>query len=211
MIVYLDESGDLGFDLDKPSTSQYFVVTILVCADENVAGKIAKKVFQTLSKTDVRHHHGVLHAHGLRESVRRRLLGLIAQEDVSILVIRLDKRQVFTPVDEKHLFYNYVVNALLSRLVSRQLVQNNETIHVIASQRETSRGLNEDFLAYITSRSTSRQGPDLTVEIKPASAVKGLQVVDCLSWSFFRKYEYGDSSYADLVAAKVIDEWSIYG
>ena len=211
MIAYLDESGDLGFNLDKPGTSRYFVVTLLLCEDTRIVDKIVKKVLRGFSKTDMKHHHGVLHARDDDPSTRRKLLALVAVEDVSVLVVRLDKRQVFTPLEEKHVLYNYVVNILLSRLVSRGVVRPDETIQVIASQRETSRSLNDSFVAYLTARSAERRGPGLTVEIMPARSVKGLQVVDCLSWSFFRKYELGDSTYADIVAEKVIDESSIYG
>jgi len=31
MIIFLDESGDLGFDFNKPKTSCKFVITLLVC------------------------------------------------------------------------------------------------------------------------------------------------------------------------------------
>ena len=33
MFIFLDESGDLGFDFDKAKTSRYFVITLLVCND----------------------------------------------------------------------------------------------------------------------------------------------------------------------------------
>ena len=31
MIIFLDESGDLGFDFSNPKTSRKFVITLLVC------------------------------------------------------------------------------------------------------------------------------------------------------------------------------------
>jgi len=188
-----------------------FTVTILVCDEARTADKMVKKVLQGFSKTDLKHHHGVLHARSDDSATRRRLLTLVADADVSILVIRLDKRQVYTPVDEKHLFYNYVVNVLLSRLVNQRLAKAGDTIQVVASQREASRALNDNFLAYVNGRAAKRCGPGLSVEVRPAATVKGLQVVDCLSWSFFRKYEHGDPSYADIVAGRVIEEYSIHG
>ena len=30
MIIYLDESGDLGFDFENKQPSRYFVITVLV-------------------------------------------------------------------------------------------------------------------------------------------------------------------------------------
>ena len=189
--VFLDESGDLGFDFTKKRTSRYFVVSILVCDDPQPMNKLVRKVFHGFSKTDVKHHHGVLHAYSENDNTRRRILSLLVQSNVNILIIRLDKRRVFTQYDEKHLLYNYVVNIVLDRLIRQGLVSAEETVHVVASQRETSHVLNTNFMSYLTSNVVERHGVSLDVQIKPPSAEKGLQVVDCLAWSFFRKYEYG--------------------
>jgi len=210
--VYLDESGDLGFDLDKPGTSRSFLVTIIVCEDPDRMDKLVTKVFRGFSKTQVKHHHGVLHAYTEDPPTRRKLLGWLAQEPVSILVIHLDKTRVYTKMsEEKHLLYNYVVNILLGRLADHHLVRPGEPVRVVASQRETSPFLNANFAAYLTSNAVDEHGIDLVVEIKPASAEKGLQVVDCVSWGLYRKYESGDSSYADIIAGRIIEESSIYG
>jgi hypothetical protein len=71
--------------------------------------------------------------------------------------------------------------------------------------------LNDQFRRNIEDGIQERHGIDVTIEIKTPHQEKGLQAVDCLAWSFFRKYEYGDSSYADIVASRVIEENSLYG
>jgi hypothetical protein len=48
MYIYLDESGDLGFDFSKTKTTKKFVITLLVC-DTPMAPAIFKKaVHRTL-------------------------------------------------------------------------------------------------------------------------------------------------------------------
>lgn len=37
MIIFLDASGDLGFDFTKPKTSRKFVITLLVWKNKRVA------------------------------------------------------------------------------------------------------------------------------------------------------------------------------
>jgi hypothetical protein len=48
LIVYLDESGDLGFDFSKPKTSRKFVITLLVCDGVEGADGFRKAARRTL-------------------------------------------------------------------------------------------------------------------------------------------------------------------
>ena len=76
---------------------------------------------------------------------------------------------------------------------------------IVASRRETSAHLNRLFASHVLSHAGPAPGARLRVEIA-SPADKGLQAVDCLAWSFFRKYEFGDSSYADMVGGIVAEE-----
>ncbi|MCH9022682.1 MAG: DUF3800 domain-containing protein [Planctomycetes bacterium] len=49
MYIYLDESGDLGFDFTKDKTSKVFVVTMLVCRTQTAHKAIRKAIRRTLS------------------------------------------------------------------------------------------------------------------------------------------------------------------
>jgi len=44
------------------------------------------------------------------------------------------------------------------------------------------------------------------VVIKTPYEEKSLQAVDFVSWAIFRKYEYGDDSYYDLIKDKIMEE-----
>lgn len=46
LIIYLDESGELGFDFTKKGTNQFFVIGLLVCK----AVKQTKQPFNLLKK-----------------------------------------------------------------------------------------------------------------------------------------------------------------
>ena len=61
--IFLDESGDLGFDFRKKKTSHHFIVTILITGDKKGIEKLVKKIFHGFSKKEIRHHHGVLHTY----------------------------------------------------------------------------------------------------------------------------------------------------
>jgi hypothetical protein len=211
-VAYMDESGELGFDFSKTKTSKNFVVAILFCEDPKPTAKLIKRIFAGFNKTEIKNHHGILHAFRERPETRLKLLKGLAQLDVSILVLRLEKTGGNSQLPgEKHDLYNYIVNFLFDRMIRHKLVPLDQPIEFIASKRETSKILNENFKSYIRGQTIARHGLNVRAEIKTTSQDKGLQAVDCLAWSFFRKYEHGDSSYADIVAEKIIEEGTLFG
>lgn len=48
MYIFLDESGDLGFDFAKAKTSRYFVISLLVCQDKEAQDGFRRAVERTL-------------------------------------------------------------------------------------------------------------------------------------------------------------------
>lgn len=209
--VYMDESGDLGFDFTKPKTSRYFVVAFISTSHPRQLDKIIKKIFAGFSKIEVKNHHGTLHSYKEKPTTRLRLLNALARTDTTVLVLKLDKSRVYTRLhDEKHALYNYVVNILLDRMVSKKLVPHDMPIRFVASRRETSKFLNENFVNYMDQQVNGNHKIDISVDIIKPSQEKGLQVVDCVSWSYFRKYEHGDGSYADIMRDITVEEGKLF-
>jgi hypothetical protein len=207
----MDESGDLGFDFTKSKTSKYFVVSFLFGNNKRPVEKAIKKIFSGFSKKEIKSHHGILHAYKEKPITRVKLLRKLTQKDINILIIRLNKQKVYTKLqDEKHVLYNYVVNILLDRMISKKLVPLNESIHFVASKRETNKFLNENFSAYLKSQTKEKHRLNIQVEIATPSQEKGLQAVDFVAWSFFRKYEHGDESYANIINQKVVEENALF-
>jgi hypothetical protein len=48
MEIYLDESGDMGFDFEASQPSRYFVITLLVCENLSASQMIQRAVRNTL-------------------------------------------------------------------------------------------------------------------------------------------------------------------
>ena len=135
----------------------------------------------------------------------------MASLDICVVVVRLDKRCAPSGIaTEKHVLYSRIVAAVLDRITVLRPTIVGEPIRVIASQRETNRILNANFTSFIRDHTGDRFGAGLEVVIARPSAHKGLQAVDCISWSFFAKYERGDASYSSILdGAVVVEETSI--
>jgi Protein of unknown function (DUF3800) len=209
--IFMDESGDLGFDFTKSKTSKHFVVTFLIVANMKKIDKLVGKVFSGFTKLEVKNHHGTLHAFKEKPGTRLKLLNLLSKQDVKIFTIRLNKSNVYTNLqEEKHLLYNYVVNILLDRMIRKKLVGASDHVRFVASKRETNKFLNENFSTYLMEQSKVKHKVDISIEIKTPSQEKGLQVADFLAWSFFRKYEHGDETYISIVKSKIVEENGLY-
>lgn len=44
LMVYLDESGDLGFDFANKKSSRYFVIALLICLDHETNKTVIRSV-----------------------------------------------------------------------------------------------------------------------------------------------------------------------
>jgi len=72
--IFLDESGDLGFNFKKKKTSKYFVIACLFVKEERPIEKITKKIFTNFSKTELRSHGGTLHAYKEKQQLDKNCL-----------------------------------------------------------------------------------------------------------------------------------------
>lgn len=204
--IFLDESGDLGFDFRKKKTSKIFVVTCLFTDNKRPIEKIVKKTHSELKKKYKR-KLGVLHAVKEKPLTRQRLLKRLNEKDCAIMTIYLNKNRVYTRLqEEKAVLYNYVANILLDRIYTKKIIPIEKMIELIASRRETNKFLNENFKNYLNSQIKNKHKVGINIRIKSPSEEKALQAVDFVSWAIFRKYEYGDDSYYNLIKNKIVEE-----
>jgi len=205
--IFLDESGDLGFDFDKQQTSKFFVITFLFCEHRRKIEKIV-----TLTHSELKKQHkmkgGVLHCYQQKPITRQRLLNRLANVNCSIMTVYLNKKRVYTRLqDEKDIMYNYVTNILLDRIMTKKLLGSKPgDVILVASRKETNKFLNENFKQYLRTKTKGNHGFDIKVEIRTPHEEKGLQAVDFVSWAIFRKQELGDESYYNLIKSKIVEE-----
>jgi len=206
--IFLDESGDLGFNFKKRKTSKIFVVTCLFTENKRPIEKIVKKTHSELRKKYKR-KFGILHCVKEKPITRQRLLKRLNEKDCIIMTIYLNKKKVYTKLkDEKQVLYNYVTNILLDRIYSKKVIviPIKDKVELIASRRETNKFLNENFENYLNRQVENRHKTDIKISIKIPSEEKILQAVDFVSWAIFRKYEYGDDSYYNIIKNKIVEE-----
>ena len=100
MIIYLDESGDLGFDFENKQPSQKFVITLLVCHSKEAVDAFKTAVKRTL-KNKLNHKKAnqryieELHGVGLVLSNKEYFYRQVKSMDWCIYTVALNKRRVY--------------------------------------------------------------------------------------------------------------------
>jgi len=174
--------------------------------DKRIIEKIVSKTHSEL-KRKIKRKIGVLHAAKEKPITRKRLLKRLNRIDCSIMVIHLNKKKVYTKLqDEKQVLYNYVTNILLDRVYSKKAVYCRGTINLFASRRETNKAFIENFKSYLNRQIRNNHQCDINISIKTPAEEKALQAVDFVSWTIFRKYEKGDGNYYKIIKNKIVEE-----
>lgn len=210
--IFMDESGCLGFNFTKPKTSKNFIITFLLIKNDNVLNKIVSKTFKCIPESKRKTHSGTLHCNKEDNKIRIKLLSQLKGKDLSVICICLNKKKVYTKLqDEKTILYNYVTNILLNRLIEKKIISVKEPVCLIASKRETNKFLNQNFKSYLEDNIGKNHKLKLDVSIKTPSEIKGLQVVDFISWAIFRKHETGDCSFYNMIRDIILEENPLFG
>ena len=204
--IHADESGCLGFDFSKQGTKNHLLITFLISEESRPIISLVKKVVNTLPKKQLRKNNSYLHANYEKPATRKRLLRGLAETDVKIVTMRLDKRKIVLIGNPNELYSSMFV-ALINRLYADGILKKSDSIEFVASRRNTSKKLNEDFSASIE---YGTKDIDFNHNIAAPSDDKCLQAVDFVSWALWQKYEIGDKTYSDIITDKIIKEYVMY-
>jgi hypothetical protein len=106
LIIFLDESGDLGFNFEKQKTSRKFVITLLVCDGADGADGFKRAVRRTL-KNKLNHKKGKdrvvqeLKGTGTTLTIKEYFFRQISASGWGIYTVALNKVRVEEPLRSK--------------------------------------------------------------------------------------------------------------
>jgi hypothetical protein len=217
--IFLDESGDLGFKLqnnsahalnDKGFSSNYFLITLVFTSNVRKIEKVVGRVHAGLKKSH-KAKRPALHAYQESPTTVVRMLTLLAKTDIKVMTIYLNKHKVYTKLkEEKNVLYNYVTNILLDRIYSKGILPRTDGIALIASQKDTSKFLINNFKQYLADSVERNHKLKINVEVRSPYREKSLQAVDFVSWAIFRKYEFGDEYFYDMIKGNIFEENGLF-
>jgi len=205
--LYLDESGDLGFDLVNKKSSKFFTVCILLVKDEVSKRKIIKGVKRTLHKKlnpKNKRNRVVQELKGVSTTpeVKKYFFKQIKDLDFNIYSITLNKIRVYDYlIKNKSRVYNWIVRLLLDNVDFSEV---KDRIFLIIDKSKSKPQIIE-FNEYIYRQLMEKIDPKIPLEIKHKDSYSdyGLNAVDLFSWGIFRKHERKDLEWYNIFKEKI--------
>ncbi len=208
--LYLDESGDLGFDFLNAQPSNFFTIAVVA-----VRGDAADKQIRLAVRRTLKHK---LHA---SRKLNRRILELkgssttrevkayfyrsVQSSDFHVYALTVDKKKSFQRLAaEKIRLYDYMTHRILERI---PLEDAQEKVTLIIDDSMT-RAEKRDFDESIIRQLHARLDPKVRLKIyhQRSHETPGLQAADLYAWGIFRKYEKQDVTWFDVFHGKVKNE-----
>ncbi|MBL7057756.1 DUF3800 domain-containing protein [Patescibacteria group bacterium] len=207
--LYLDESGDLGFDFVNKKPSKFFTVTILALSCHDANRQLIKAV-----KTTIRHK---LNKSKNQKRVAKELKGTGTTLDVKkyffekaknvkfgVYSITLNKKRVFEKLSkDKSRVYNYIARQVLDQIPFEK--NNSDRVELILDKSMAKPEIKE-FNAYIRRQLEGRLSPNVPLDIYHWLSHEnyGLQAADLFCWGIFQKYERQNKDWFNVFADKIL-------
>lgn len=220
-VVYIDESGDEGFQFDKGSPLWFVLSAVITEKSTDLETvKLIDAVRATLQRSDS--DHDPLHFRKLKHEQRLPLLKQISSADLKSIVVVVHKPSINSPErfqQQRNQLYFYASRLLLERV--SWYCRNRKTPHVLGDGSAeiifSNRGgmKYDEFRNYMERlKANTEAGQDIQVDwsvIRPnqitALAAKrmGLQIADAVASSFFfgvsmNQYGFNEDRYVRMLA-----------
>lgn len=207
--LYLDESGDLGFDFVNKKPSKFFTITILALSSQDANRKLIKAVQVTLRRK--------LNNAKCRKRITQELKGTGTTIEIKkyffekakgvkfgIYSITLNKRRVFERLaNDKSRVYNYIARQVLDQIPFEK--NNGDRVELIID-RSMAKPEIEEFNSYIRRQLEGRLSPSVPLDIYHWLSHEngGLQAADLFCWGIFQKYERQNMNWYNVFAKEKV-------
>ena len=209
MYIFLDESGDLGFNFGKLKTSRHFVITLLVCHDKGTQDSFRRAVERTL-KNKLNHKKNrsrivsELKGTATTFAIKQYFFRQLPANDWKIYSVTLNKARVLehlrTKAGKKKL-YNYLARFILERVYfPEDVLQVSLVVDRCKNKEEI-----KDFNNYVINQLEALLplNTRLNIDHLGSHESAGLQAVDLFCWGIARKEGRGDREWYAVYQDKV--------
>ena len=206
MNLYLDESGDLGWTLDKPNrfggSSKYITITgILISeSDEKYISRFISHIYKKYRLTPKIEKKGANFIPDHSRFISSQLNKVINKsESFRIISITVSKENVNEALRrDKNIFYNYVLGLLI-----KGHVIECESIKIVIDKRTIKVSHGQSFPDYIKTQIWGEgHNIDIDCEFVESDTNKMIWFADWFANFVWRYYEDGESSSYELLVKK---------
>ena len=190
--LYLDESGDLGFNFAKKRTSRFFVISLIISPDDRTPAKIIKKVFRNLLKV---RQNLIFHSYRELPKTRIKLLQNLANSSLTFASIVLEKKDSAVNFTKSDIYL-----AMALQLLHEINLTKQDKFSLIAEKSTSKKSIDQNFISRILA-----EFPCATVKISRPHEDKGLQAADFVAHATWLKYENNEAAFYNVIKDKTRD------
>jgi hypothetical protein len=202
-MIYLDESGDLGFG---PRSSKYFILAAIITRDAEQVRRCIKRVRQR--KLPKRYKTiPELKFHNSSQTIRRRVLKCVSRTDTDIAYAVLRKHQVYERLKNKPwILYNYLRGSLIAKIITAYRPEGPIKVIVDRSLYGFDREHFDNYLTWKTclgnhSEELNMDPPEIVhIDSKKDRCI---QAVDFVAGAIGRRYSREDPSYYNTIEPRI--------
>ncbi len=201
--VYLDESGDLGFDFSKAKTTKHLVLAAMLC---HSGGQIRRALRRVKTNNNVP-LQTVLDAHKSPKHIRLQILSELAKSRVEPFFGVVKKQTVRARLRRRpNLLYNYIAKRAIAPHLLPYIVCQGRAVELIAHRRTFAVAAPLQFPDYLREEVRLKGGNPALLKVKMESDKDwaGLQIVDFFANALLRSYEIGDHQGLNMVTDKIV-------
>jgi hypothetical protein len=205
MLVFIDDSGDVGFKLDRGS-SRFFVIALVIFDDELEAEKTAVAIKDLRRKLGFPEYVEFKFFKS-KQSVREKFLRAIVPFRFKIRCLVVDKEKIFSDElkNNKNSFYSYIIKMILKN-------SNGSIINAkVKIDGSGDRVFRKNFLTYL--RKQLNVGDKKVINHCRLVDSKGnvlIQMADMIAGTIRRSYDEGKKDGLELkkiIKGHIQDEW----
>lgn len=194
LYIYLDESGDLGFNLENNSTTRHFVVSLLLVKGESNNRLLINAVKKTIKrklnpKNKRRRIVKELKGTKINADIKKYFYSLVENIEFEIYSVIVKKDGFNTRKSNQSRLYNYISSRVLNGI---QFNEANTSVNLIVDKSKTRPGIRQ-FNNYIKTALEGKMKPSIPFHIHhiESHTSHGLQAIDVFCHGIFEKYERG--------------------
>ena len=203
--LYLDESGDLGFDFITKKPSHYFTIAILLIKGHENNLALIQATQTTIRRKLPKRSHSELKGARTSLDVKRYWFQKVEPIPFQVYALTLTKQHVYPDLQRrKNRLYNYLARQVIDRIpVEEAQTRVQLVVDRCKNQREV-----VDFNQYLFNQLQGRLDPRVPLDISHLTSHdnSGLQAIDLFAWGIFRRYEKADRTWLEIFREKVAYE-----
>ncbi len=201
MYIFIDESGDLGFDFSKKGKpSDFFIVGALKVKDEKSLNRIIKRHRKRVKKK-MEEKKEVKFSNTSPEN-RKRILRDIASLEIEIFVVYINKHNAYGYIkDDPVRMYSYLLKILVEKCFYEAI---NEDLRIVFD-RSFSNVQQEVLELYLKTQNEHLLQTKFKIDMLhiPSHESKGLLCVDFVCGAVLHKIIGKNTAYFDTIKNKV--------